>query len=113
MQESRIEEKRNAYRFLITAPLTYSFLYANEFNDAQTQDISTRGIGFIAGKELKPSTPLEIWLNMPDDSQRIYIRAEVVWSDKIEQHKYRVGVSLKESGLKLREFVLKTIQARL
>lgn len=113
MQEPGFQEKRNAYRFLITNPLTYLRPPSSDLNSARFRDISIKGIGFEANEEIAPQTTLDIWINMPESNEKIHIKAEVVWSNKVEPNKYRVGVCLKGSGLKLQQLILKTIQAKL
>jgi len=113
MQGPDFQEKRSAYRFLVTNPLTYFQPSSRESIEAQSRDISTQGMGLFANEDLSPKTTLDIWINMPDSNEKIHIKAEVIWSNKVDSNKYRIGVCLRDSGLKLRQLILKTIQSKL
>lgn len=113
MQDSGFQEKRNAYRFLVANPLTYFRSPSSDSNNAQSRDISTKGLGLVVKEEIAPKTTLDILIDMPESNEKIHIKAEVIWSNKIESNKYRIGVCLRDSGSKLRQLILRTIQAKL
>ena len=67
----------------------------------------------MTNEALVPDTPLDIWLQMPDNGEKIYIQGRVVWSNLIEPDKYRVGVDLENMELDPILLALKTIQVRI
>lgn len=79
----------------------------------QTQDIGAKGICLLTREELTADTPLDIWLQMPDNGEQVYIKGKVVWSNMIEPDKYRVGVNLENTELNPILLALKTIQVRM
>lgn len=92
-----MEDRRIFARFAAKFPLRFLDLYANSEGDAQTFDISAKGIGLVASKELRPHTALEVWLFIPDKGEPLYTRGEVVWSKRLEPDKYKVGVELERA----------------
>lgn len=113
MPESHYKDKRAFTRFSITILLSYSGLNSQAAKQAETQDISARGIGLIADEELAPHTPLEMWLKMPDNDEQIHIKGDVVWSRMIGPDRYRVGVYIKETPLKPIPIILRILQSTL
>jgi hypothetical protein len=80
---------------------------------AQTQDISAKGICLVTREALAEDTPLDIWLQMPDNGEQMYIEGKAVWSNMIEPDKYRVGVNLENTELNPISLALKAIQVRI
>lgn len=94
-----LEDKRIFARFPVTFPLRFLDLDVNKEGDAQTQDISAKGIGLMTSRQLRPHTSLEMWLSIPDKGEPLYTRGEVVWSKRLEPDKYRAGVNLERADL--------------
>jgi c-di-GMP-binding flagellar brake protein YcgR len=94
-----MQDRRIFARFPVNYSLKFLDLNANSEGDAKSQDISAKGIGLLTNKELKPHTPLEFWLQIPDRGEPLYTRAEVIWSEKLEPNKYRAGVKLDKADL--------------
>jgi len=94
-----MEDRRIFARFPARFPLRFMELATNKEGEAQTQDISAKGIGLVADREFSPHTPLEMWLNIPDHHEPFYTRGEVVWSNRLEPNKYRVGIELEKAEL--------------
>lgn len=113
MSEPEFKERRKFPRFPIAIALIYCILDSSKSNKAQTQDISVCGIGLITNEELLPNTPLDIYLNMPDNGEKIHVKGEVVWPSRKVLDNYRLGIRLKDSTLKPIPIVLRIIQTKL
>lgn len=94
MQDHRIFERVKAQ-----LPLKFLNLNENEEGRAVTEDISAKGVGFATDTAIKPGTPLEMWLQVHDKGEPLYIRGEVVWSRLQAANKYRVGINLEKANL--------------
>lgn len=94
-----MQDRRIFARFPVNYPLKFIDLKANEEAEAQTQNISAKGIGLVTDKELKARTPLEMWLEIPDRGEPLYTRGEVVWAKTLQPNKYRIGVELEKADL--------------
>jgi hypothetical protein len=99
MQIEESTDKRIFARFPVKLSMRFLDLLANQETQALAQDISAKGIGFMAPTELKPLTPLELWLKVPDKGDPFYTRGEVVWSEMIGPNQYRTGVNLERADL--------------
>ncbi len=107
------KERRKFPRFSISLPLTYCNLSSKRINQAEIHNISEQGIGFVTNEELTPGTYLEIWINLPDNHEQIYLKGKVVWEQKLETNQYGIGINLVESRLKPIPIVLRAIQIKL
>ena len=66
----------------------------------QTVDISANGIGVVSKEKLPPQTPLELWLDLPDNRGPFYTRGEVVWSKPLTKiDEQRSGIRLEKAEL--------------
>ena len=99
MQIAESEDKRIFARFPVRLSMRFLDLLSNREVQAQAMDVSAKGIGFMASTELKPLTPLELWLKVPDKGDPLYTRGEVVWSEMIGPNQYRTGVNLDRADL--------------
>ena len=79
---------------------------------AQTQDISAKGLCLVTREALAADASLDIWLQMPDNGEQIYIEGKVVWFHLLEPDKYKVGVNLENTELNPILLALKAIQVR-
>jgi len=113
MESLGFKEKRASARFPVKILLRYFNLNLPGEARAQTQDISARGLCLLTKGALATDTPLDIWLQMPDNGEQIYIKGKVVWSNMIEHDKYRVGVNLENTELNPILLALKAIQVRI
>jgi hypothetical protein len=113
MPESEFFERRSAPRFYARI----SILCINPANSrvyfAKTHEISAYGIRLIATEAIEPSTRLNLCINMPDNGEQINVRGDVVWSKKLNDDHYMVGVHLTDSTLKPIPLALRSIQASL
>ncbi len=113
MRESEFKEKRKFRRFVITIPSTYFRFEFKQGNDAQTKDLSCKGMGLVANEELPLNSRLDIWIKPPDNEKQILAQGAVIWSNKIDFNKYRIGIILDDPGVKPLPLILRTIQASL
>jgi hypothetical protein len=63
-------------------------------------DISANGLAFVTKDSLSAKTPLEMWLDIPDQHEPLYTRGEVVWSEaSAAREEQRAGVRLEKAEL--------------
>ena len=99
MENLGFEDRRIFLRFPASLPLRYINLNLKRKGQAQTCNISANGIGLVTNEELIPHTPLDIWLDIPDNGEPLNTKAEVVWAKKIKPNRYVTGVSLQNVEL--------------
>lgn len=99
MQNAKFEDRRIFARLTAKIPLKYLDVESGREGEAQTLDVSAKGIGLVSAGELKPRTPLEMWLKVADRDEPFYTRGEVVWSKPVAEHEYRAGISLERADL--------------
>ncbi len=81
-------------------PLRFADSGNNPEYGAETFNISAKGVGFITKEKLNPNTSIEMWLEIPDNHQPLFVSGKVVWTDKAqEQGKQRVGINLDQANL--------------
>jgi len=64
---------------------------------AQTFDVSAKGLGLSTPNKLESNTPLEIWLDVPGSTDPLYTRGQVVWSRLAGVTGYRSGIALERA----------------
>ena len=90
-------DRRMFARIEIKIPLRFCEPGNGKEARAEAVDISASGIGFITRESLVADTPLEMWLDIPDNHEPLHLQGTVVWSRKIDnQPEQRVGVSLEK-----------------
>ena len=94
-----MQDRRIFARFPVNYPLRFIDLNTNREGEARAENFSAKGLGVVTNKELNARTPLEMWLKVPDRGDPLYARGEVVWSERLEPDKYRVGVELEKADL--------------
>lgn len=109
MQKTQIKDRRACERIPIELSLRFLNHRTNKEGLAQAVDISANGIGLLTEEELSPSIPLEIWLQIPDYAEPVYIKGEVVWSKMVKPNGYRAGIRLEKINLVTISQVLKAI----
>jgi c-di-GMP-binding flagellar brake protein YcgR len=108
MPEQKFEDKRIFERIAAKLPLRFLDVNSNKEGEAKTEDISAKGIGLVADKELPPRTSLEMWINVPDKGEPLYTRGAVVWSKMLSPNEYRVGVNLERADMMGLSRILRT-----
>ena len=96
-------------RFAARFPLRFLDSNTSREGDAMVRDVSAKGLGLVAGEALAPLTPLEMWLDIPDKGEPLYVRGEVAWSKKLDADQYRIGVNLERADLMGLSRVLRVI----
>jgi len=99
MEGEKLQDRRIFDRFSAKFPVKLINLWENSEAEGVTEDISAKGMGFSVKEELKPRTPLEMWLNIPDKGEPLYTRGEVVWSRMVQPNNFKVGVNLEKADL--------------
>lgn len=96
--EFNLQKDRRVFeRIPISLSLTLIDLNIKRELEARTCDVSVKGLGIVNRESLKPGDRLELWLNMPDKKQPLYIRGTVIWVNLQETDKYRAGISLEKA----------------
>lgn len=111
MQNLAFADRRIFQRLPVEFPLKYLALNTSKEGDARTLDISGNGMGLVTNQELPRHTPVDIWLNIPDNGEPFYAKAEVAWS-KSEANQYRAGVEFKKADFMGLSRVLRIIRER-
>lgn len=99
MQNMESDDKRVFARFSVKMPVKFIDLISNTEGQGESQDISAKGIGLTTKEEIRPLTPLEMWLKIPNHSDPVYTRGEAVWSEMIGPETFRTGVNLSKADL--------------
>lgn len=95
----RAEDKRVFARFAAKLPVRFIDAYSNQEGYATASDVSAKGIGFISKTGLNKYTPVELWLDIPDNSTPLYSRGAVAWSQPLDNDEYRYGIHLEKADL--------------
>lgn len=97
MQDNRVFDRMDA-KF----PIRFLDPSSGREGEAETVNISANGLGLVTSKILSAKTPLEIWLDIPDQHEPLYVRGNVIWSDDYGYSgsgQQRVGVRLERAEL--------------
>lgn len=98
-----MEDRRMFARITLNVPLKFMNVYTGIEGKGETVDFSANGVGFIsAGNRpvLSTGVDLEMWLNIPDQHEPLYVKGTVVWTRAMsEGNKQRVGVFLEREEL--------------
>ena len=94
MNDHRIFE-----RFKKQFPARFIGLNDGKEGTAQTFDVSAKGLGLLTRQELKTRATLEIWLDVPNSTEPLYTRGQVVWSRLGGKESYRTGIELEKADL--------------
>ena len=95
-----MEDRRVFARIDTRLPVRFLDPSSGREGKAETVDISANGLALV-GKEMLPArTPLEMWLDIPDQHEPLYTRGEVVWSQaSVDKEEQRAGVRLEKAEL--------------
>lgn len=63
-------------------PLKFLEATASEESTGETFDISANGIGVSSREKMAVNSRLELWLQIPQQTEPFYTRAEVVWATR-------------------------------
>jgi hypothetical protein len=105
----KMEDRRIFQRFPARLPVRFLNVTAGGEGEAQTLDISAKGLGLALSQELNPRSTLEIWIMIPDKGEPLYTRGEVVWSKPEAPGRFKAGISLEKADLMGLSRVLKVV----
>jgi hypothetical protein len=95
-----MDDRRVFARINTQIPIRFLDDEENKVGNGQTLNISANGVGFITKEKLPVNAPLEIWLDIPDHHEPLYIQGEIVWSRPLDSDNLqRIGVCLKREDL--------------
>lgn len=98
-EDKGIEDRRVFERFKAKLPLRFFNLSEAKQGQAITEDVSAKGVGLLAQEELRAGTALEMWVEVPDKGEPLYLRGEVVWSMPKRINNYLAGIKLEKANL--------------
>jgi hypothetical protein len=113
MESAGFKERRSFARFPVKVILKYLNLNLPQEAHTQTLNISAEGICLVAKEVIEAETPLDIWLQMPDNGEQIYVKGKVAWASLVDHDRYNIGVNLDDAELNPILLALKTIQVRI
>jgi len=99
MEEKRIDDRRVFARFGASLPVRFLNPLSGKEGKAEALDVCAKGIGLVTEGALEPTTPLELWLDVPDKGEPIYSRGKVVWVKKESANSCRAGINLERADL--------------
>ena len=100
MQDNNSADRRIFARVPTMLPIRVLASGKNKECRGQTVDISGNGIGVMSKEKCPPQTPLEIWLELPENRGHFYTRGEVVWSRPLTKiNENRIGIRLEKAEL--------------
>ena len=94
-----MDDRRIFERFPINLTARYLNLDTGKEGVATTQDFSAKGLGLLVNEELKPHTALEVWLEVKNQMDPLYLRGQVVWAKPDGIIEYSLGVELEKADL--------------
>lgn len=94
-----MDDRRIFQRFNIRFPVKLLDSNSGQEINAETSDISAKGLGVWSKDMLNPRTPIEAWLKIPDRGEPLYTRGNVVWSKPEGKGEYRLGIDLERADL--------------
>ena len=109
MEDASFADRRIFERFNVRLPLRYLGIGSGPEGEAQTLDVSAKGMGLFVKQAMPLHTALELWLNIPDKGEPLYARGEVVWSKPAAEGGHRLGISLEKANLMGMGRVLRTM----
>lgn len=108
-----MQDRRIFARFAVG--LRVRFLAQQEKNEgvAQSSDISAKGLGLFLTDKLVSNSSLELWLEIPDRMEPLYMRGKVIWAGKaVLSDKYKAGINLEKADFMGLARILRTLQAK-
>jgi c-di-GMP-binding flagellar brake protein YcgR len=94
--------RRLVDRFNITLKVKY---YPNGTAlQAETSDISTKGIKLLLDEKFERGTPLRLEINLPNEPHIIRVSGEVVWTDEALEDEKLSSKRLFNTGIKFAKF---------
>lgn len=94
-----MDDRRIFERIEATFPLRFLNPTDGKEGRARTLDVSANGMCLVSEERLFAGTPLELWLDIPDQHEPLYTRGEVVWAKPWGATQQRLGVQLDKAEL--------------
>ncbi len=92
-------DKRIFRRFEVNFPVRFLDDVDSREGMGSARNISAKGMGMVIGIQLKTRTPLELWIEVPDERDPLYTRGEVAWSMPAGVNEYKIGINLEKADL--------------
>jgi len=89
------DDRRIFDRFEVDFSAEFKIPAEEESAYAQCRDISAAGVGLLTEERLVPNRKMEIWLGIPDGREPFRGLAQVIWSKKMQENKWRSGLEFK------------------
>jgi hypothetical protein len=94
MDKPEFSDRRRFDRIPVKIPVKLMDIDSSLEFTGQTRDISAQGVGLLTWQPLSPDAKLQIWLTIPNRLEPLQVTGKVVWSQKLNPDRYRVGVQL-------------------
>ena len=91
VQKERFKDRRIFGRI----PVDFSARLKNP-SDYETLKVSCRNISAGGMGVISPKAPLEIWLDLKDKREPLHLYGRVIWSEQIQEDKWRAGICFDE-----------------
>jgi len=105
----KMDDRRIFQRFNIRFPVRFLNLSTGQEGEAETIDVSAKGVGLSSSMQISPNSLLEMWLKIPDKGEPLYTRGEVSWANPVGGSDCRAGINLERADLMGISRVLRTI----
>lgn len=92
-------DKRVFARFAVNFPVRFLDAYSLQEGHATASDVSAKGVGFTSKVRLNTYTPMELWLDLPDECGPLYSRGAIAWRQEVDKDEYRYGVHFEKADL--------------
>ncbi|MCM8791883.1 MAG: PilZ domain-containing protein [Candidatus Omnitrophica bacterium] len=90
-------DRRMFERYKVDFPVEFFCKQTNKRGEGRLIDISAGGGGLILTNEvLSAGEELEMWIDLADNKEPLYINGIVIWSKKIEPTVSRIGVEFEK-----------------
>jgi len=94
-----MEDRRIFQRFAAKLPVRFLNVTVGSEGEAETWNVSAKGLGLTLSQELKPRSTLEMWLKISDKEEPLYARGEVAWSKLEAPGRFKAGINLEKADL--------------
>ena len=99
-QNNQFKEDRRVFeRLAVTLPVNLMDLDSGKELNAETCDVSAKGIGVVSRDYLKPGDRLKLLLNIKDGREPFFTNGCVMWSLQQETGNYRSGILFERAEL--------------
>ncbi len=113
MQPWNSMERRKLPRYEIALFASQTELVSRKELKLVTRDICEKGVGVLLNDSLPLSAAVEVYWEMPDTREKIWVRGNIIWVSGIAQNQFRAGISLDGFYLKPIPMVLRMIKFHL